>query len=310
MTNIHCVVVGAGGVGGWLGGALLESNFEVTLIARGQHGSTIKKNGITLMEGTHISTFNPTHVHENATALTKKADVIFLATKLGDMQNACHSLTSCLTKDSIIIPLQNGIDAHEMVMECLPHHRHRVGWGTVHIVSLIKEAGVIQRKSDFARFFIQAPKGAQKFAQEFIAQCSTDKISLRHMDDLTQLLWDKFIFLTAYSGVTSYSQKNLGGIRENKQLWQMLKDALAESEAVAAAMGISLSKSPRAEWLKRLELMPADYDSSMAQDMRLGKPLELAWLSGRIVQLGKQFHVATPAHDLIVAKLAPLAKGA
>ena len=98
----------------------------------------------------------PSTVVSSPHDVTDPADVVLLTTKLGDLAEVSAALPNCLHEGSLIIPLQNGIDAHDMVVDALPPHHHDcVGWGTVHIVSYVEEPGVIYRKGTLARFFIK-----------------------------------------------------------------------------------------------------------------------------------------------------------
>ena len=298
---MHIVIVGAGGVGGWFGGLFIHKGYTVTLVARGSHGDALRRNGLTL-RGDDAP---PVHHHavtvvSSPNEVTDPADVVLLTTKLGDLAEVSAALPNCLHEGSLIIPLQNGIDAHDMVVSALPSKHHDcVGWGTVHIVSYVEEPGVIYRKGTLARFFYQAP--APRASQAAIIQRAwrNDDLPIRQHDDITTMLWDKFIFLTAFSGITTMAQKPIGAIRDDDDLWQLFCAAMHETAAIADAMGIASVASSADEWQKRFASFPADYDSSMARDARLGRPLELQWLSQRVVQLGHQHGIATPAHDEI-----------
>ena len=299
--KMHIVIVGAGGVGGWFGGLFIHKGYTVTLVARGAHGDALRHNGLTLRgDDAPPIRHHAVTVVSSPRDVTDPADVILLTTKLGDLAEVSATLPSCLHEGSLIIPLQNGIDAHDIVIGALPPHHHDcVGWGTVHIVSYVEEPGVIYRKGTLARFFYQAPV-ARAFKADTIQRAwHNDDLPIRQHDDVTTMMWDKFIFLTAFSGVTTAAQKSIGAIRDDDALWQLFCAAMNETAAIAAAMGIASVASSSDEWQKRIAAFPPDYDSSMARDARLGRPLELEWLSARVVQLGHQHGIATPAHDSI-----------
>ena len=298
---MHIVIVGAGGVGGWFGGLFVHKGYTVTLVARGAHGDALRHNGLTLRgDDAPPIRHHAVTVVSSPHDVTESADVVLLTTKLGDLAAVSAALPSCLHEGSLIIPLQNGIDAHDIVVNALPPEHHDcVGWGTVHIVSYVEEPGVIYRKGTLARFFYQAPVARASQADTIQRAWHNDDLPIRQHDDVTTMMWDKFIFLTAFSGVTTAEQKPIGAIRDDEALWQLFCSAMNETAAIAGAMGISSVASSPDEWQKRIAAFPPDYDSSMARDARLSRPLELAWLSERVVQLGLQHGIATPAHDEI-----------
>lgn len=301
----HSVIVGAGGVGGWFGGLLLEKGLKVSFVARGKHGLALKEKGLTLLGDEQSQHFNAIAVYDEAKDIPHKVDMVLLATKLGELEAVSATLSSpCLKNESLIIPLQNGIDAHDMVTASLPsRHRHSVGWGTAHIVAFIERAGVIRKKGTLARFFIQTPKECSITAHRFMELCQQHQLPVRYHDDLQPILWNKFIFLTSFSGITTLTQKNLGAIRKDEHDWRLFCNAMTEAERIAEAEGVTLPASMGLEWQKRVQSLPDDYDSSMARDARENRPLELEWLSGRVSLLGKKHAVPTPTHDLILSQL-------
>ena len=119
----------------------------------------------------------------------------------------------------------------------------------------------------------------------------------------------KFVRLTAYSGLTAVTRCPIGAIYADPDLWTMFQRAVAESVAVARAKGVDLRTTMTEDITKAVASMPPGSKSSMLGDLERGKPLELPWLSGAVVRIGRQAGVPTPTHEFIATVLSPHVNG-
>jgi 2-dehydropantoate 2-reductase len=128
--------------------------------------------------------------------------------------------------------------------------------------------------------------------------------------DIRRVLWEKFVFLASFSGVTSLTRLPKGPIWATPETKAFLQDAIEEVVAVARARGVELRPDHTARAMAFAENLPAEMKASMLVDLERGSRLELPWLSGAVVRLGRDAGVPTPAHRAIVAGLAPYVGGA
>ena len=122
-------------------------------------------------------------------------------------------------------------------------------------------------------------------------------------------IWAKFVRLTALSGMTSVTRKPVGTLQTDPELWRMTLAAIAEAVAVARAKGVRLPSNTEDDIPKAMGTMPPESKSSMLVDLEGGRRLELPWLSGAVVRLGRELGVPTPVHHFITTVLAPHAHG-
>jgi len=122
-------------------------------------------------------------------------------------------------------------------------------------------------------------------------------------DDVRRVTWEKFVFLTALSGMTALTRKPVGDIRAHPATRAMLLDALRETAALARAEGVGLAEGFADRQLEMIDSLPSGMLSSMAQDLLRGRRLELPWLSGAVVRRAENYALTVPAHRAIYAGL-------
>ena len=128
-------------------------------------------------------------------------------------------------------------------------------------------------------------------------------------EDIRRTLWEKYVFLVGLSGTTTTMRSTIGPIRENPQTRAFLFDLMKETVAVGRGHGVNLPEDYAEQRLAFADTVPADMTSSMHHDLERGNPLEVAWLSGGVVQLGRAVGVPTPANRAVWDVLALHAAG-
>jgi 2-dehydropantoate 2-reductase len=118
-------------------------------------------------------------------------------------------------------------------------------------------------------------------------------------DDIRRTIWEKYVFLVGLSGTTATMRSTIGPIRQNARSRSFLYDLLKETVAVGRAHGVRLPSDYADDRLAFLDTVPATMTSSMHHDLEKGNRLEVAWLSGGVVELGRPVSVATPANRAV-----------
>lgn len=152
--------------------------------------------------------------------------------------------------------------------------------------------------------------GKNPRGEAFAAACEAAGVAARLTSNIERVMWEKFIFLVAFSGMTALRRRPIGPLRDNPGDWDMFLAAMSEATALAAARGVTFAQDPVTAWLPRMEAMPDSYQASMLEDLEHGRRLELPWLSGAVARLGAEMGIETPANSAIVAALTPFADGA
>lgn len=308
---MRVAIMGSGGVGGFYGAKLARNGADVTFIARGAHLQAIAKNGLRLRDthdGNSETAINPARAVEDP-AQAGPVDVILFCVKLPDSAAALESLKPLMGEDTFIVTLQNGVESVGVIEQILGPGR-TIG-GAVYIVASILEPGVIVKSGPSQRMEIAEPDGsASPRILAFAGLCRDAGIDIHVKDDLDELLWRKFIMLSASSAITSLTRQSMGFAQKDPVAGEVVKAAIAETAAVARARGIALAADIEDTAFNTLNfILGADAKSSQLYDLERGKPLELEWLSGAIHRMGKEMGVPTPVHSTAYAALRPFAEG-
>ena len=300
-------VMGAGGVGGYYGARLAAAGEEVAFIARGAHLAAIRGRGLRVE-----SESGDLHIHAaratEDTAEVGAVDVVLFAVKLWDTEAAGAAVRPLVGPATAVISLQNGVVAEETLADILG--RAHVMGGVSVIFSSIVEPGVVRQMGVAPQLIFGELDGARSArAEAFLAACRRARIEARLSTNIEKDLWEKFVYLVALSGLTSLKRSPLGPILEDPESRAMFKAAVAEAVAVARAKGVPLAPEVEEERLAMAESLPGEVRSSMLDDLERGARLELPWLSGAVVRMGRELGVATPVHSLIVGALKRHAMG-
>jgi 2-dehydropantoate 2-reductase len=136
-------------------------------------------------------------------------------------------------------------------------------------------------------------------------------VTVETPDDVRVALWQKFVFIAAFSGVGSVTRSEAGAIRATPQARAMVRECMRETQEVGRARGIPLAPDTFEKTFAFFDRqLPADATSSMQRDVEAGRPSELENQTGAIVRLGREAGVPTPVNDFLYAALLPQEKRA
>ena len=183
--------------------------------------------------------------------------------------------------------------------------RSHVAGGTAYVAAVIAEPGVI-RHTAMGRLIFGGLDGTRHaLLEELLAVCTRAGFDATLSDRILVDIWSKFARLTVFSGMTAVTRSPLGIVRDDPDLFAMMKAALHESIAVGRGKQVPLPHNLFDEVIGAQLGLPPQSKSSMLEDLERGRPLELPWLSGAIVRIGEEVGVPTPTHRLIVTLLRP-----
>ncbi len=298
--------MGAGGIGGYVGGRLAASGEDVHLVARGAHLAAIRASGLRI-ESPHGDAHIPEIAATDDPSEIGPVDVVLFTVKLPDTEEAAAALGPMVAAHTRIITLQNGVDSADMLAEHAD--RAQIAPGIIYLAAYIKAPGIISNPGGVHRMTIDAKAGDPTMTAFFAACDKAVAIDAVPTDEPGRTIWQKFIALVAFSGVTSITRLPIGAIYENAEALAFMRALLEESIAVANAAGQRFEAEEADRILELFRNQPYDQRSSMLVDLEAGKALELPWLSGRVHELGQKHDIATPAHWAVSAALSPHVDG-
>ncbi len=303
---MRIAIVGTGGVGGGYGAALARAGADVTFIARGAHLAAMKRDGLKLQSPRGDIHLVPTQATDNPADIGK-VDVVLFCVKLWDVESAGQSIKPLIGPDTAVIPLQNGVDAAERLIPILG--KNAVMGGVAQISAKIIEPGVIQQVGTFMRMVFGELDGrSSPRGEKLLALCLKAGFEAKLSDEILTELWMKFILLAANASAVALSRRPVGDLR-TPEMRPVMLSAYREVMDVGRANGVTLPDNAVEIISGYSDSLPAHQKPSMALDLERGNRLELPWLGGKVVELGRKLGVPTPTHSLMYAMLKPYIMG-
>ncbi len=300
-------IVGAGGVGGYFGARLAAAGQDVWFLARGRHLDAIRRCGLRVKSRLGDVHVNPAQATDDP-AVIGPVDLVVVTVKLWDTEAAIAAAKKLAGADTAFVSFQNGVVAADQLAAAFG--RERVLGGVSHISAVISGPGIILHTGTMARLTVGELDGRRTArVNAFVDACRKAGIDAHASDDIRRAIWEKFIFLASFSGVTTLTRLSKGPIFADADTRALFEAAIAEAVAVARANGVALADDVVATTMRFSEGLPDEMKSSMLADLERGNRLELPWLSGAVAQLGAAAGVPTPVHRVIFQALKPYAGG-
>ena len=276
-------VLGAGGVGGLIGGALARTGSPVTLLVRGNsHPAGLK------VESAKLGDFEV--AVKVANKLEQPVDVLWVTTKATQLEAALPSAPAALVEGTVV-PLLNGVDHVARLREIY----RSVTPGTIRVESERKEAGHIVQLLPFIGVDLAGP-----LAAEIAAELNAAGIDARVQEDELTMLWSKLVMLAPMALTTTATMRTLGGVRDDPRWRERLLGVMAEAVEVGRGLGARVDP----EVVRGMLLAAPDaMRSSMQKDRELGNPLEVDAIAGPIVRAGRELGVPTPQTAILMSAL-------
>jgi len=301
-------VIGAGGVGGTFGAALAKAGADVWFLARGAHLDAMRSEGLRVISARGDTHLVPTQATNDPAAIGH-ADVVLFCVKLWDVESAGEHIRPIVGPSTAVIPLQNGIDASERLIPILG--AAAVMGGVAQVSATIEAPGVVRQTGTFMRLvFGELAGGLSARGDAFLALCRKAGFDADHSDKILTELWLKFIVLATNSAITAATRLSFGRLRTDPDIMALFEAATKEVVAVGRAKGIALPEDAAQRNMNFLAGAPPAMMASMAHDLIRGNRIELPWLSGKVVAMGRELGVPTPVHSVLHAILKPYAAGA
>jgi len=305
---MRIAVVGAGGVGGGFGAALAKAGADVTFIARGAHLAAMRSQGLKIQGGRGETHLVPTQATDNPADIGT-VDIVLFCVKLWDVESAGQHIKPLVGPNTAVIPLQNGIDAAERLTPILGSNA--VMGGVAQISASITGPGVIQQVGTFMRMIFGELDGKRsKRGEDLLALCLKAGFDATLSEQILTDLWMKFILLATNASITAATRQPIGKLRDDPDIRPMFMAAYQETIDVGRARGITLPGNALDKVVEFNAHAPPTMKASMALDLDRGNRLELPWLGGKVVQLGRELGVPTPTHTTLYAMLKPYIMGA
>lgn len=300
------LAMGSGGVGGYFGAKLARAGEAVTFVARGAHLNAIRAHGLRIKssaEGEFVVTAPAT----DDPGETGPQDLVLFCVKSFDTEAAARSLGAAVGPGTAILSLQNGVDNEEKIAAIVgPGH---VLGGAAYVFSTIESPSVIVHALGGRIVFGELDGSASPRTLRIRQALDRAAIPVELSPQIHRVLWEKYLFIVAQSGMTALTRCPIGVIRSVPETRKMYRLILEELAALAKALGIELApEAADAVMMATDNLAPTAY-SSLHYDLTRGKRLELEALQGHAVRLGERLGIPMPLCSAVYAALKPYLNG-
>lgn len=302
------LVMGAGGIGAYIGARLAAAGDEVVFVARGAHLAALQGAGLRVESRRGDLALSPVRALAEPPA-ERDFDLILFTVKGFDAAAAADRLAPAVGLTTAILSLLNGVEAVDLLAE--RHGVARVLGGSAYFPAVIAAPGVIRHTGPLTRTVLGELAGGVSPRVELLARRFRDAgVDAEISDRILVDLWHKFVMLAAYSAIACLTRLPLRGIMGDAETAALYRQGMEETAAVARARGIGIA----ADIVERnfdfsLRVADPDTRASMLEDLERGRPIEVAHLSGHVAAEGRRLGVPTPFHRMAWQALHPYIAG-
>lgn len=294
------LILGAGAVGGYFGGRLVEKGESVTFLVREGRKSQLDKTGL-VIKSKHGNFQSPIHTIVSGEEV-EAYDLIILSVKAYHLENALASVTPYVGENTAILPLLNGRSHVEKLQKTFG--KDKVLGGLCFVESTLNAEGeIIQESPRHDIVFGELDGSVSTRVEQINKLFSGANFAAISSPTIGKDMWNKYIFITALSGMTCLMESSVGPILEKKEGKEVYKLLIEELCAVANATGATLDDDVAEKTMRTTTALSYEMKASMYKDMEKGLPIEADHLQGNFIKLAKQYGVAIPILKTVYTKL-------
>lgn len=301
---MRIAVMGAGAVGAYFGAKLAAAGHDLAFIARGKHLAAMQANGLKV----NSSSGNLPIAHARFTADTGEigaVDLILFCVKSYDTISAAASLKPLVSRDTMILSLQNGVDNAEKIAQLWGDERTLAG--VVYIGAQITEPGVVTHSAGGKIVFGQMDGAVGQSAKAIDQMLSAAGIPRELSANIQRVQWSKLLWNAPFCAISCLIRASMKQIIESEPLVQLALECMAEVKAAALTRGVDLPPALFDETISFSRGLGA-FKPSMLQDLEAGKPLEFEAFNGVVVKRLSQVGKTAPVNQGFYALLGHLDK--
>lgn len=297
------LVVGAGGVGGYIGARLAEKGNDVTFLVRKKRAEQLQETGLTVKSAKGDVSIKPKLMLAGEEGAF---DAVIIASKAYSLQDVIRDVKPFVKPfvkpSSVIIPFLNGYRHYHQLFEAFS--KRQVLGGLCFIESALNDKGEILHTSAAHRFVFGEWNGERTERMNELENAFAGvKADVIISGDIEKDIWKKYMFIAAQAGVTTLFQQPVGPILETEGGRSTAKRLFAEIGAIFKAAGIPKDPGLEEESYRTLTSMSYHMKSSMLRDMEKGRVTEGDHLHGFLLEKAKGLSIDTPVLETVFANL-------
>lgn len=298
---MRIAVVGVGAVGGYFGARLVEAGENVLFLARGETLKTLESRGLRIESPKGDAELHPIQVTGQAAA---PVDAVLLAVKATQVRGIAHSLAPFVGPETILVTLQNGVEAPGELAEVFG--TSAIVPGVARIISYqLAPAHIRHLGGEPSITLGELAGGISERALRLRDVLRNAKVSCEVAPDARAALWEKFVFVVAWGGVGAVTRAPIGVLRTLPETREMLQRAATEIYSVGRAHQIPLAENLVEKTMMFYDLVPPASTTSLQRDIAKGRASELSYWTGSVLRLATEAGVDAPINRFLYYSLLP-----
>lgn len=303
---MRITIVGPGGVGGLLAGLLARAGENVALLARGRALEVIASEGLRIESPLGTFTQKIAACSEEPLMLGP-CDVVIVAVKAWQVAEVAPTLAPLIDSNTVVVPLQNGVQAAARLAAVLGEGR--VANGLVNVLARLDGPGRVKHVGGKPRLVMgeRGMRGAERSARLEALAAVLERAGCEAVlsPDIERASWEKFLLIEPWGAVAALARAPAGVVRAVPETRALLEEAQEELAAVGRALGVAIPADAPARILAFLDSLTPEATASMQRDLGAGLPSELEDQTGAVVRLAREAGVKVPVHEVLYAALLP-----
>jgi 2-dehydropantoate 2-reductase len=288
---MRILVVGAGAVGGYFGGRLVQAGRDVTFLVLPKRAEQIQAQGLQILSPMH-GDFIARPKTITASQIASPYDVIFLSVKSYSLAAAIDDFAPAVGPQTVIIPVLNGMHHMDVLTQ---RFGDAVLGGVCFVSTAIDSQGRIVQLADFQSLAYGELDGKKTSRIEAVHQeFSGAGFQASISTDISRGMWQKWVFLASLGAITCLLRGNIGEIVAAPGGAELCLSALRECAAIASAYGYPMSETFLAEKSAQLTAPGSKLASSMYRDLTEHARVEADTILGDLVDRGRKLAVSAP----------------
>ncbi|TGB03909.1 ketopantoate reductase family protein [Halobacillus salinus] len=297
------VVLGAGALGAYFGARWQQAGHDVVNLVRDGRAEQLEKNGLKLHSTNGDYTIEQPSIATSPEQI-EAPDLVFLAVKGYHLHGTLDWLKALVQKGAKVFPVLNGMEHIPILQKELGEEA--VLGGLSYIIATLDREGHVVHTSEFHDLvFGPLHPSQQGICEELALACNQANVNGTLSPNILQDMWKKYMFITAFSGITTAVNQPIGVVKSYPQTFRIAERVLEEMKSLAAAHKIDLTDDHVQQGFERLRGFDHDMTSSMHQDRRKGLPLEVEHLHGGALRLGSEVNLSMPYTEAIYGMIKP-----
>lgn len=297
---MRILCLGAGAIGGYFGGRLVEAGGDVTFLVREGRQKLLAEKGLRI-ESQFGDFAGPVRAVTEV-QITETFDLVLLTSKAYDLPSAVEAIVPAVGKGTAVLPLLNGIAHIDLLSE--KFGRSRVLGGVAKIAATLTPDGIIKHLNDWQYLTFGEQNGTMSpRVLELKALFDKTSVEAKAVENIMQIMWEKIVHLATIAGMTCAMRASVGEIARTQDGVSLMAEFLERNAAIARGEGFAPSEKFMAEYRTLLSDVGSKYTASMLRDIENGNAIEADHIIGFMLDKAKAHKIDQALHRIIYTHL-------